>query len=334
MNNPKISVIVPVYNVEKYLCQCIDSILAQTFTDFELLIVDDGSTDRSGRICDEYADRDARIRVFHTANRGVSAARNLGIDNANGEWLCFVDSDDEVKHDYLKVFYECVDERYADLYVCGFDMLLKPKTSVCLPLAVYENERIQEFIIEAKKNGLLGVPWNKLFSFGILKDNDLHFDIDLWSYEDELFVLQYLKCCRSVMTFPMCTYVYHFGNVFSLSSQYIEIKEHIAIADALNKAGLQLNDKSDKYLAYLKTEYVRHLYESIFRLYWPGCRFNIFKRISIIKIVFECAENKNLTKSLKRQLHKGHFYFSNVFFLEVNGFLLGVYHWIKYSMLK
>ena len=82
--NPKISVIVPVYNVEKYLCRCIDSILAQTFTDFELLLIDDGSKDSSGEICEEYAGKDARIRVFHKQNGGVSTARNLGIDKAQG----------------------------------------------------------------------------------------------------------------------------------------------------------------------------------------------------------------------------------------------------------
>ena len=93
-NNPTISVIVPVYNAEKYLSRCIDSILVQTFTCFELLLVDDGSTDCSGRICDEYAKRDTRIRVIHKENGGVSSARNLGLDNAKGEWICFCDSDD------------------------------------------------------------------------------------------------------------------------------------------------------------------------------------------------------------------------------------------------
>lgn len=94
MNNPKVSVIVPVYNVEKLLQRCIDSILAQTFTDFELLLIDDGSKDKSGEICDEYAAKDSRIRVFHKQNGGVSTARNLGIDKAQGEWIYFVDSDD------------------------------------------------------------------------------------------------------------------------------------------------------------------------------------------------------------------------------------------------
>lgn len=93
---PKISAIVPVYKVEKYLPECIESVLAQTFTDFELILVDDGSPDNSGAICDAYAARDPRIRVFHKPNGGVSSARNLGLDHARGEWIAFVDSDDKL----------------------------------------------------------------------------------------------------------------------------------------------------------------------------------------------------------------------------------------------
>lgn len=98
MNNPQISVIVPVYNAEKWLRRCVDSILAQTFTDFELLLIDDGSTDGSPAICDEYAVKDSRVRVFHKPNGGVSSARNLGLDHALGEWICFVDSDDRISN--------------------------------------------------------------------------------------------------------------------------------------------------------------------------------------------------------------------------------------------
>lgn len=100
--NPKISVIVPVYKAEKYLHRCVDSILAQTFTDFEVLLIDDGSPDRSGEICDEYAKKDARVRVFHKENGGVSSARNMGIEKAKGEWLMFVDSDDMLTPQALK----------------------------------------------------------------------------------------------------------------------------------------------------------------------------------------------------------------------------------------
>ena len=100
---PKISVIVPVYNTEKYLDRCIQSILAQTYTDFELLLVDDGSTDSSGAICDKYAEQDSRVRVFHKENGGVSSARNQGLDNAKGEWITFVDSDDWVDREFFNI---------------------------------------------------------------------------------------------------------------------------------------------------------------------------------------------------------------------------------------
>lgn len=101
---PTVSVIVPVYKAEKYLRKCLDSLLAQTFKDFELLLIDDGSPDKSGAICDEYARRDTRIHVFHKKNGGVSSARNMGLDHAQGEWIAFVDADDWVEDNYLQVF--------------------------------------------------------------------------------------------------------------------------------------------------------------------------------------------------------------------------------------
>lgn len=117
--NPKISVIVPVYNVEKFLRRCIDSILAQTFTDFELLLIDDGSKDKSGEICDEYAAKDARIRVFHKQNGGVSSARNLGIDKAQGEWVYFVDSDDWIEIETLSIV-QSIDMRKIGIIKFGY----------------------------------------------------------------------------------------------------------------------------------------------------------------------------------------------------------------------
>ncbi len=116
---PMISVIVPVYKVEPYLHRCIDSILAQTYTDFELILIDDGSPDNCGAICDEYAQRDKRIRVIHQENGGLSAARNAGIDIARGEYLSFVDSDDMIAETYLERLFEVLTEEHADISVCG-----------------------------------------------------------------------------------------------------------------------------------------------------------------------------------------------------------------------
>lgn len=101
MENPKISIIVPVYNAERYLHRCIESILAQTFKDFELLLIDDGSKDNSGYICNEYAGKDERVKVWHKENGGVSSARNVGLDNVKGEWVTFVDSDDYISSNYF-----------------------------------------------------------------------------------------------------------------------------------------------------------------------------------------------------------------------------------------
>ena len=101
-----ISIIVPVYKAELFLPRCIDSILTQTFTDFELLLIDDGSPDNSGSICDEYALKDKRIRVFHKENGGVSSARNLGLDNAKGEWITFIDADDWISNTFIEHLYK------------------------------------------------------------------------------------------------------------------------------------------------------------------------------------------------------------------------------------
>ena len=110
---PIISVVVPVYNIEKYLDRCITSILNQTFRDFELLLVDDGCTDNSGAICDRYASNDDRVRVFHKPNGGVSSARNRGIEEAQGQFICFVDSDDWVETTYLQIFMDYSPEKYG-----------------------------------------------------------------------------------------------------------------------------------------------------------------------------------------------------------------------------
>lgn len=328
MNTPKISVIVPVYNVEKYLSRCIESILSQTFTDFELLLIDDGSKDGSGEICDRYVERDSRVKVFHTGNKGVSAARNLGVYHSRGKWICFVDADDVVKINYLFTFVNCMHSERADLYVCGYEFLVKPKASISLPFSIYHEDEIQDFIINSRKGNLLGVPWNKMFDAQIIKSNKLYFDSAVWSYEDELFVLQYLRFCHSVMTIPQCTYVYYFGNPFSLSSKYIEINEHIAIAERLRDAGMRFKHKSDKYLQYLKDELSCHLCVSVLRLYWPSLRFDICKRISILRTIKRYAKDKGLTMIVKEQLKERHFYSLNILLIELNGLLLFMYHFM------
>lgn len=118
---PAISIIVPVYKVEPYLSRCIDSILAQSFTDFELILVDDGSPDNCGAICDEYAKKDSRITVIHRTNGGLSVARNTGIDRARGEYLCFIDSDDLVSPDYCRLLYQTACSKHCKITACKIE---------------------------------------------------------------------------------------------------------------------------------------------------------------------------------------------------------------------
>ncbi|MBQ3325773.1 glycosyltransferase [Candidatus Saccharibacteria bacterium] len=116
--NDLVSVIVPVYNVEKYIHRCLDSILSQTYKNLEILLIDDGSTDKSGKICDEYAKKDKRIKVIHQKNQGVSVARNNGLKKTNGGWIAFVDSDDYIESEYVEILLNNAEEKNADVVQC------------------------------------------------------------------------------------------------------------------------------------------------------------------------------------------------------------------------
>lgn len=152
--NPVISVIVPVYKAEKYLCRCIDSILAQTFTDFELILVDDGSPDNSGVICDEYTVKDSRVRVFHKENGGVTAARADAVKQSSGDFITFVDSDDIIPCDSLKFLYESMDEG-TDIVIGSMVMPGENKT-IIFDSITYLPEEYLHSIITMKNNGACG----------------------------------------------------------------------------------------------------------------------------------------------------------------------------------
>ena len=186
---PVVSIIVPVYNAEKFLNRCIDSILAQTYTDWELLLIDDGSKDASGRICDEYATKDERIRVFHKENGGVSSARNLGLDHAQGEWITFVDSDDYIEENFLKSFEGNLD---ADLVV-GNAVLINNENRMSI-IDVGLSEGLYPFpsksISSILSKSIIRVPWGKLYKKECI--GSLRFDIKMKIGEDNHFVFCFL----------------------------------------------------------------------------------------------------------------------------------------------
>lgn len=170
MNIPKISVICPVYKAEKYLHRCVDSILAQTFTDFELLLIDDGSPDRSGEICDEYAAKDSRVRVFHKENGGVSSARQCGIDNMTGEYSIHSDPDDWVEPTMLEELYKKAKEDNADMVICDYYLEGKHKTKYIKqePTSL-ESEQVLRDLFQR----LHGSLCNKLIRSACYKENNI-----------------------------------------------------------------------------------------------------------------------------------------------------------------
>ena len=197
----KVSVIVPVYNTERYLSRCLDSILNQSFTDFELLLIDDGSTDGSGEICDSYAEKDSRARVFHKENGGVSSARNLGMKEAKGEWICFVDSDDELLPNGLQVMADGISDEVS-MVMAGYheceDGHLQIDTSILGVEGglINRNEALLMMYPSVDRDKVyLGYPWGKLFNKNAVKDCGISFDEHIAIKEDTLFVVAYL--CQS-----------------------------------------------------------------------------------------------------------------------------------------
>ena len=221
---PKISVIVPVYKAEAYLHRCVDSILAQTFQDFEVLLIDDGSPDRSGEICDVYAQKDRRVRVFHKENGGVSSARNCGLDNAKGEWICFVDSDDFLDTTYLDDFN--LNDSRVEFYLQGYRVVdAKNILSVHRFGQKYTNVKILNFLIEAERNCILNSPVCKLFSRDLLDSHRLYFDLNTSYGEDHLFVLNYLLFIRDASVNNKCSYNYVYHESQSLTRRIVPISE-------------------------------------------------------------------------------------------------------------
>ena len=219
-----ISVIIPVYNSAVYLHQCIASIIDQSFSDWECIIVDDGSTDNSGVLCDEWAEKDPRIIAIHQDNGGVSVARNAGIITARGEYIAFVDSDDLVDKDYLRILNDTMLETKADLAVCGIVIdYADGKTGSCAPSErdVFElSTNNTDKFVYLNEQSLLYAPFVKLYKSTIIKNNDVFFD-PRYSYgEDLLFNFNYLNYVRNIATVPNKLYHYRVSTDNSLSTKF------------------------------------------------------------------------------------------------------------------
>lgn len=221
---PRISVIIPVYNTERYIRQCLDSVVTQTESDIEIILIDDGSTDASPAICDEYASIDDRVRVIHKKNGGVSAARNAGIREAKGKFVTFVDSDDYLESDALTTAYNAIISNKADLLVWNFNYVEGNETrkNEEFPYAntYYNRASVEKMLattlcplvksVEAPTEAIVGMgfAWNKLFKLDLIKNEDILFEESISLYEDVLYICEYLSKVGTVTIIDKALYNY------------------------------------------------------------------------------------------------------------------------------
>ena len=208
--NALISVIVPVFNSEKYLKECIESIICQDYENLEVILIDDGSTDSSGEICDYFSSRDNRIMALHTVNAGVSAARNTGLDHANGEYVVFVDSDDRLPTSSLRSRVELVYD--SDMLIASYNTINDNNmVTSTMPLCICDewskDDAIEKLFINSEI-GYQGYLWNKIFRKSIIISNQIRFVDEISYNEDRLFVLQYLINCTRIRLSNTMVYYY------------------------------------------------------------------------------------------------------------------------------
>ena len=212
---PKITIITTIHNAAPWLDACVRSVLAQSFADWELLLIDDGSTDSSPSLCDQWAERDARIRVFHQANAGVSVARNTGLDNAQGEWISFLDADDCFDPDFLSALYEQTVQCDADISFCDFRNFTGAweGEAVACPGMLPENGFGRDVILGAlalqlMRSGCRNTICTKLFRRDMIEPYGLRLTLGLTHGEDREFLLRCLAHCRRAAYVPQGLYRY------------------------------------------------------------------------------------------------------------------------------
>ena len=306
MENLGITIILPVYKVEKYVSKAIESILNQTFKDFEFIIVDDGTPDKSGEICDEYAKKDSRIQVIHQENSGAPAARNRAIDLARGKYLYFMDSDDWAEPTMLEDMYNLAEKHKSQLVVTGYYIdTYYSETEKYTQIqneqdAIYESQ--QEFRENAYKlfdKNLLYTPWNKLYSAEYLRANNLRFP-QTWM-DDFPFVMSFIRDIERVV-YSSGTY-YHFmrARAESETAKYKSTlyekreEEHQWMLDLYKYWNIQDEEKREAAMEMVYRRYIERIVGCIENVTNSNCTLDKKARKAEIRRILE---NPNVSEAL------------------------------------
>lgn len=221
MKKNYVSIVVPVYNNARCIKKCIESIREQTYSKLQIILVDDGSTDGSGDICEEYVTLDSRIEVYRLENRGVSSTRNYGLKKAWGEFIQFVDADDCIKNSMTEILVRKMQGSDADMVVCNYVKDFQKMKAISNRLespGKYSNIEYLQHTLRDPGHHYYGVVWNKLYRTRVIKDNDLKFDERVNLGEDFIFNLHYWLQCKSVLVIKDYLYIYNKENDMTLSN--------------------------------------------------------------------------------------------------------------------
>lgn len=252
----KISIIIPVFNASAFLRECIESILSQSFRDFELLLINDGSKDDSGSICDEFANKDSRIKVFHQANCGVSVTRNVGLDKANGEWIVFADADDIMLPDALEILYATAIQYNPDIIEGSTKVMVNEEIS---PLYVNNYKQNNDPLISMGHPAL----WGYMFRASVIKDNNIHFIQGLAYSEDQVFLAETAVCSKTIVSISEFVYLYRRNETSACYNKdgVMTSRHNFWAAAAIRELALRVTNR----------RYKEFLFKKVKRLIKAGC---------------------------------------------------------------
>lgn len=244
-----VSIIVPVYNAEQYLIDCVRSLIGQTYEKIEIILIDDGSTDRSSEICDMCIGLDSRIKVYHQKNKGVSSARNFGIDVAKGDFVCFVDADDLIRSRMIEILLEGLIEENTDIAVCGYTAVTDRKRFIENSITPSKEKNFRLNSEEALKalfeTNVAGFLWNKIYRIGMLKSEKLNENLRICEDLEYNFRLIYKQ--KATLCYIETQLYGYYNNNFSTSKMNLVGKDHVMVFEPAYDTMISLvQDNKDK----------------------------------------------------------------------------------------
>lgn len=299
----KISIITPVYNAKEHVGETVHSVLGQLYKDFELILIDDGSKDGSGEICDEFVRKDQRIKVIHQENKGVSAARNAGLSQVVGEWICFLDSDDEVSPEWLQSYVDAI-EVGIDIIFQGAKIVDKEKEFVFkLKDEIYTRENLSDLIsLWQNEMGHIGSAWSKMFRASIIKENGVTFNETIQNYEDWIFLTYALSHADKVKTISRTNYVYnHVNSSLTGRKTNWSARQRIAILTARYEAAFSLRTINEKCFQIYIGDISKLLLQVIYKVFKE--RYPKEQRLAILEKLREYPLNKSRLNVKERFLN-------------------------------